>query len=88
MHNLMYILYYGILDPLKSRHDMKLELFNDSMMSMMLFHLVCFTDNVELKDHYKIGYSFLFHLGLIVTVNIAQMLYIVITNIIWIRRER
>ena len=87
MHNLVYVVFYGVLEPLKSRHDFKLELFNDSMMSLMLFHMVCFTDTVDLKYHYAIGYSFLAFLCFLVTVNITQMLYLVISNFILLRKQ-
>ena len=72
--NMFYIWYFASLHPNKMRWDFRLELFNEWAIQIMCFHMMCFTDMVQLNTepliNYKLGESFKFFTLFAILVNL------------------
>ena len=66
----MAIIYMGNTEPLPTKHDMKMELFNEAMVSSITYHLFMFTDALpSATAQYLIGWSLVVNLTLMLFVN-------------------
>ena len=68
--NLFMSIYSGLVHPFKTRFQSKIDLANESLVSIMTYHLVIFTDfaaNVDVQ--YASGWSFVFFLVLYLVLN-------------------
>ena len=73
--NMFYIVWFASLHPNKIRYDFRLELFNEWAIQIMCFHLMCFTDMVQLDTepliNYKLGESFKVFTLLVILINLV-----------------
>jgi hypothetical protein len=62
--------------PIDSRERTRLEYVNEIIVSIILYHLLCFTDFIDSPEtQYNIGYSHGILLVLLISLNLAFILY-------------
>jgi hypothetical protein len=62
--------------PIDSRERTRLEYVNEIIVTIILYHLLCFTDFVDSPEtQYYIGYSHGILLVLLISLNLAFILY-------------
>ena len=55
------VIYLLLLWPLKSNGETVLEVFNEVILFLLIYHLICFTDFVPKPEtRYTMGYSYIF----------------------------
>ena len=68
----IYIIWYGQARPHRFRSQAYLEIFNESMLMMLYYHVIIFSDFViDPMARFQMGYSFLTFFGIIIIVNLA-----------------
>lgn len=68
--NLAMIIYSGMVYPLTTRQDNKVESFNQLMLAFSCFHVFLYTDFVpDSSMQYDLGWSLIMFFGIIVVVN-------------------
>jgi len=68
--NIAVIIYLGLFNPLKGRLEKRMDLFNESMVALVTYHLFMFTDALPDKAaQYLIGWSFVANLTAMLAVN-------------------
>ena len=68
--NISIIIYMGNTEPLPTPFAMKMELFNEAMVSSITYHLFMFTDALpSASAQYLIGWSLVGNLTLMLVVN-------------------
>ena len=80
--NVFAIIYIGNNEPLLTRHAMRMELFNEAMVSAITYHLFMFTDALpSLTAQYLIGWSLVATLSLMLSVNSFFVVRGIINNL-------
>ena len=73
--NMFYSIYFAYFHPNARVMDFRLELFNEWAIQIMCFHLMCFSDMVQLTTepliNYKLGESFKIFASIVVVVNLV-----------------
>ena len=74
---MFYTMYFASLHPNKKIWDFRLELFNEWAIQIMCFHLMCFTDMVQLDTepliNYKLGESFKIFTLFVILANLSAV---------------
>ena len=87
--NSLYIIWYHSASCHYLPKAYKLETFNDVIITIVLYHLVMFSDfNLKLETYYPLGYSMTFQLGLITVVNIGGVIHMSLVKFLTIRRQK
>jgi hypothetical protein len=70
--NFFCFVYFGMTMPLTRKFDNRLELFNETLVQMMMTLLFCFSDFVQ-DDlaRYRMSFSFMALLGILMLVNLV-----------------
>lgn len=78
----LYLIYFASQRPHKDRHRAQIETFNEVMIMITNYHMVCFSNfNPEMEAQFAMGYSFITCILLVVIVNILAMAKETISNI-------
>jgi hypothetical protein len=79
--NSIYLILFGGIMPYDSYEKNMVEIFNEVMQMILGYHMFLFTDFViDSVTKFKLGYSFLFILGLMAAVNLGLLLKNGVTN--------
>lgn len=82
----LYMIYYAGSRPHTSRGKYRIEIFNDVIFMMMIYHLICFSDfNSSMEARFEMGYSQVSLIGILITVNISSMVF---TSCVDMKRAR
>ena len=70
MMNAFQIIYIGNTEPFLTRHEFRMELFNEACVSAITYHLFMFTDALpSISAQYIIGWSLVVILSLMLVCN-------------------
>lgn len=70
----LYVVYYASTRPHMDRHRAFIETFNEVMIMIMNYHMVCFSNfNPHMEAQFAMGYSFIACIILVVVINIGAM---------------
>lgn len=68
--------YIAEYKPKRTRHEWYLELYNEFFISSVLLHFALMTDHVVDPEYrFKIGWSIIFHISMLLAPNLASMIY-------------
>jgi hypothetical protein len=68
-------MFYINLGPHEDKNRVRVEIFNEIMIIVMNYHMLTFTDfNLDAMGQYKMGYSFILIILVVITINILVML--------------
>lgn len=71
-----YILFYAGAQPHIESRRRQMEVFNEWMVLVMIYHLVSFSEfNMSNAAQFNMGYSYIMCLGIVVFVNLFQMMH-------------
>lgn len=74
--NSLYIMFYAGQLPHWEKKRGKLECFNEFMIIVMSYHMICFSEfNLEVDSRFVMGYSFIAFVLLIILVNLIYMIH-------------
>ena len=73
--NKVVMMYYGSVRPLTNRFDNRLEIFNEYFVSICCMHLFFFTDEIDVEYQQIYGWSLVYSVGTMCTVNLLVMFY-------------
>lgn len=69
-----YVIYYQGIRPHSSTTRVRLEIFNEIMVMVALYHIICFSEfNMDVQMQYYSGYSYICVFGSVFVVNLVPM---------------
>lgn len=72
----LYIVFYGGNKPHWDSRRVSLELFNEVMILVACYHLMCFSDFIiDADTQFSMGYSFVAVILVVVVVNVVVVVY-------------
>ena len=74
--NYLYVIFVGSVKPQTGKSAWRQELFNEWVVQILCFHLICFTNFIPLEEamlKYQIGESFKYFTFLLMVVNFIIM---------------
>lgn len=87
--SVLYAILIVKLDAVESKTEWKLELFSEFMILVQFYHLMLFTDFVEMKDsQYEAGYSYILMIAFHVACLMAYIIISIVKNLIYQRKKR
>lgn len=72
----LYIIYYSGSRPHNTSKRVSLESFNEFMVMVASYHMICYSEfNLDVDSQYIMGYSHIGVIGIVVVVNVGNMVY-------------